>query len=257
MSLDTLILVYALLLGLIVGSYLNVVIYRLPRGVSTVLPRSACPSCGAVIRIRDNLPLVSFLLLRGRCRYCGTRIAWRYPVVELLTGLAFLACFAHFGIGLEALVASLFCAAMISLAGIDLEHFILPDRITLPGIVCGWLLQPWIPGVSLGSALLGAALGGAILLAVSGAWYLLRKEEGMGLGDVKMIAMIGAFLGVEGMLVTLFAAFLLGSVVGLAVLALRRGALKTRLPFGTFLAPAAVFALFWGRPLANLYLGLL
>jgi len=257
MTLQALLFVYALLLGLIVGSYLNVVIYRLPRGISTVLPRSACPHCGAVIRVWDNLPILSFLLLGGRCRHCRARIAWRYPVVELTSGLAFVACFARFGFGVEFLVASLFCAAMIALAAIDLEHYILPDRITLPGIAAGWLLQPWIPGVSLRAALLGAVLGAAILWTVSRGWYLLRREEGMGLGDVKMLAMIGAFLGVEAMLVTLFVSFLTGAVVGLVLLALRQGALRSRLPFGAFLAPAAVFSLFWGRSLADLYLGLL
>lgn len=257
MSLDTLILVYALLLGLIVGSYLNVVIHRLPRGVSTVLPRSSCPGCGAAIRIWDNLPLVSYVLLAGKCRHCRMRIAGRYPLVEAASGLAFAGCFLRFGPSVTALVAALFCSAMIVLAAIDLEHFILPDRITLPGIAAGLLLQPWIPGVSLRSAALGAALGAAILLAVAGGWYLLRKEEGMGLGDVKMLAMIGAFLGVGGMLVTLFFAFLGGAVVGLAVAAVSRRGLKTRLPFGAFLAPAAVASLFWGQRLAELYLGLL
>ena len=256
MSFQLLILLYALALGLVVGSYLNVVIYRLPRGVSTVLPRSRCPGCGAAIRIRDNIPLFSFVWLRGRCRHCGMRISWRYPAVELASGLGFLGCFLHFGPGVPALVGSLFICSMIVLATIDVEHYLLPDRVTLPGIAGGLLLQPWIPGVTLSSALTGAALGGGLLLAVIAVWYLLRGEEGMGLGDAKMLTMIGAFLGWKGMLVTLFGAFFAGALVGVVLMA-RGGGAKTRLPFGAFLAAAATSALFFGRPLADAYLRLL
>lgn len=256
MSLQLFILLYALALGLVVGSYLNVVIYRLPRGISTVLPRSRCPGCGAAIRIWDNIPLASFLWLRGRCRRCGMRISWRYPAVELATGLAFVGCFRHFGASAPALVGALFLCLMIVLAAIDVEHYLLPDRVTLPGIAAGLLLQPWIPGVTLSSALNGAALGGGILLAVTAIWYLLRGEEGMGLGDAKMLTMIGAFLGWKGMLVTLFGAFFAGALVGVALMA-RGGGAKTRLPFGAFLAASAAAALFFGRPLADAYLRLL
>jgi leader peptidase (prepilin peptidase)/N-methyltransferase len=253
-----LVAVYVTVLGLIIGSYLNVVVHRLPRGVSTVWPRSRCTSCGAAIRAFDNLPVVSYLLLRGRCRSCGAGIAWRYPAIEALTGLLFLACFERFGLRVETLAAILFCCLMIVLAAIDVEHLLLPDRITLPGIALGLLLQLWIPwaGGLLGGAL-GALLGGGILLAISGAWYLLRREEGMGLGDVKMLAMVGAFLGWKGVLVTLFVSTLTGAAVGLAV-ARRSGAgLKAKLPFGAFLAFAALIALFFGAPLVDAYLGLL
>lgn len=257
MTFDLLVLVYALLLGLIVGSYLNVVIHRLPRGLSTVLPRSRCPGCGAPLRARDNLPLISFLALKGRCRHCSRPISWRYPAVEVATGLTFVLCFAHFGAGLPALVGALFGSCLIALIVIDVEHFLLPDRITLPGIAAGLLLQPWIPGVSLREALVGAAVGGGLLLAASALWYLLRGEEGMGLGDAKMLAMVGAFLGWKGTLVTFFFASLGGAVVGLSLLALGRGGMKNRLPFGAFLGAAGLASLFWGRRLADLYLGLL
>lgn len=256
MSFQLLILLYAAALGLVVGSYLNVVIYRLPRRISTVLPRSRCPGCGAAIRIRDNIPLLSFVGLRGRCRRCGMRISWRYPAVELATGLGFVLSFQHFGPGVPALVGALFICSMIVLAAIDVEHYWLPDRITLPGIAAGLLLQPWIPGVTLGSALSGAALGGGLLLAVTAVWYLLRGEEGMGLGDAKMLTMIGAFLGWKAMLVALFVAFFAGALVGVAMMA-RGGGPKTRLPFGAFLAGAAIAALFFGRPVAQAYLELL
>ncbi|HEV7517978.1 MAG TPA: A24 family peptidase, partial [Thermoanaerobaculia bacterium] len=188
----------------------------------------------------------------------GAGISWRYPAIEALTGLLFLACLERFGLRVETLAAILFCCLMIVLAAIDVEHMLLPDRITLPGIAVGLLLQLWIPwaGGLLGGAL-GALLGGGILLAISGAWYLLRGEEGMGLGDVKMLAMVGAFLGWKGVVVTLFVSTLTGAAVGLAV-ARRSGAgLKAKLPFGAFLALAALLALFFGAPLVDAYLGLL
>jgi leader peptidase (prepilin peptidase)/N-methyltransferase len=250
--------VYVTVLGLIVGSYLNVVVHRLPRGVSTVWPRSRCTSCGAAIRAFDNLPVVSYLLLRGRCRSCGAGISWRYPAIEALTGLLFLACLLRFGLGVETLAAVVFCCLMIVLAAIDVEHMLLPDRLTLPGLALGLLLQLWIPwaGGLLGGAL-GALLGGSILLAISGAWYLLRREEGMGLGDVKMLAMVGAFLGWKGVIVTLFVSTLSGAVVGLAVARKSGAGLKAKLPFGAFLALAALVALFFGARLVDAYLGLL
>lgn len=250
-------LVYAAVVGLIVGSYLNVVVYRLPRGLSTVLSRSRCPICASPIRAYDNLPVVSFLLLRGRCRRCGAPIAWRYPLLELVTAALFVAVFARFGFTPGALVAALFTGLMVVLAAIDAEHFLLPDRLTLPGIAVGLALQPWLPGGDWRGALLGAALGGGVLLAVRGAWFLVRREEGMGLGDVKMLAMIGAFLGWQGAAVALFAAAVTGAAVGLTLIALRRGGARTQLPFGVFLALGGLVALFWGRPWVAAYLELL
>lgn len=256
MSFQIFILLYALAFGLIVGSYLNVVVYRLPRGISTVLPRSRCPGCATPIRFWQNLPVLSFLWLRGRCRHCGMRISWRYPAVELITGILFVTCFHHFGTGPEALVAALFGCLLVVLAAIDVEHYLLPDRLTVPGTVAGLALQPWISGVTFREALVGAALGGGILLAVIAAWYLLRHEEGMGLGDAKMLMMIGAFLGWKAMLVALFFAFFSGALVGLVLMARRKGP-KTRLPFGTFLAASALASLFVGRQVADAYLSLL
>jgi leader peptidase (prepilin peptidase)/N-methyltransferase len=254
---DLLLDVYAALLGLIVGSYLNVVVHRLPRGLSTVAPRSRCPSCGGAIGMRDNLPVVSWLLLRGRCRHCGAVIAWRYPLVEAATALLFVACVERFGASPEALVAALLCSLLLALAAIDAEHLLLPDRLTLPGLVVGLAVQPWIAWGGLVPAVLGAALGAGILLAMWGLWLLLRGEEGLGLGDVKMLAMIGAFLGWKGVLVTLLVASVAGSLVGLALLAGGRAGPRTRLPFGVFLAFGGLVALFWGRALADAYLALL
>lgn len=248
---------YALLVGLVVGSYLNVVIHRLPRGRSTILPRSRCPVCQAPIRARDNLPVVSWLLLRGRCRRCGVPISPRYPLVEAITGLLFVACFERFGLSAAAFVAAFFCALLVALAGIDLDHLILPDRLTLPGIVLGLAAQPLVPWGNLGAALAGAAAGGGLLVAAWGAWYLLRGEHGMGLGDAKMLAMVGAFLGWKGMLVTFVAATAAGAAFGLAAIATGRLGRRAKLPFGVFLALGGLVGLFWGQRLADAYLRLL
>jgi leader peptidase (prepilin peptidase)/N-methyltransferase len=249
--------VYAALLGLIVGSYLNVVVHRLPRGISTVLPRSRCPACGAPIRARDNLPLLSFLALGGRCRDCGAPISWRYPLIEALTAALFAGCALRFGPTPAAAAAALLCSLLVALAAIDLEHLLLPDRITLPGIAAGIALQPWIGWVGWRGALLGAAAGGGVLLALYGVWYLLRREEGLGLGDVKMLAMVGAFLGWRGVVVTLFFGSLAGALAGLVLIRAGRGHRRSKLPLGTFLACGAVVALFAGERLLAAYRDLL
>jgi len=253
--------IYAGLLGLVAGSYLNVVIHRLPRGLSTVFPRSRCPVCGEPIRAFDNVPVFSWLLLRGRCRHCHAPISVRYPLIEAATGALFVACAERFDHSYASAVAALFCCLLIALAAIDLEHFLLLDRITLPGIVAGVALQPLLPATpgspwpGLLGALLGAAVGAGVLLAAYGAWWLIRREEGLGLGDVKMLAMIGAFLGWRGVVVSLFSGAVAGSVLGLSLMALGRGGMKSKLPFGTFLAAGALVALFFGPQLLALYVG--
>lgn len=249
--------IYALVLGLIVGSYLNVVIYRLPRRISTVLPRSRCPVCRSPIRALDNIPVLSYLWLRGRCRRCGAPIAWRYPAVEAVTGVLFVACFERFGLTPAALAGALLCSLLVVLAMTDLDHFYLPDRLTLPGIVAGLAVQPWLPWGSFVGALAGAALGAGLLLAVWAGWYLLRGEEGIGLGDAKMLAMLGAFLGWPAMLVAFVAATASGAAFGLAMIAVGRFDRRSRLPFGFFLAAGGVVALLWGHPLVDSYRGLL
>lgn len=257
MSLHLFLDLYAALLGLIVGSYLNVVIYRVPLGLSTVSPRSRCPGCGAAIRARDNVPVFSYLLLRGRCRACGTRISWRYPAIEAVTSLLFVGCLEQFGFTLRTPVAMLFCCLMVALAMIDADHMILPDRITWPGIAAGIAVQPWAPLAGLLPAVIGALAGAGILLAVWAAWYLIRREEGMGLGDVKMLAMVGAFLGWHGVLITLFFGALAGAIVGLALLRWGSHDLRSKLPFGTFLALGGLISLFVGETLVAAYMTLL
>lgn len=251
--------VYAALVGLVTGSYLNVVIHRLPLGASTVLPRSRCPTCGAAIRPRDNLPVVSWLLLRGRCRACRAPISVRYPLVEATTAVLFVLCMERFGATLSALAAALFCALMVALAGIDAEHLILPDRITLPGIAVGvgiQLLVPSGPWVGVVGALVGAAAGAGVLLLAYGLWWLVRREEGLGLGDVKMLALVGAFLGWQGVGVALFVGATTGALFGLTLVAVGRGGMRSKVPFGVFLAIGALVALFAGPELVRLYLDL-
>jgi leader peptidase (prepilin peptidase) / N-methyltransferase len=225
---------YVAAFGLVVGSYLNVVIHRLPREESTVLPRSRCPSCGAQLSALDNIPLVSFLVLRGRCRHCRAPISWRYPFVEATTAALFVGCLEAFGLTWHALVAAVFGCLLIALAGIDKEHFLLPDALTLPGLAAGLLVSLRADWIDWRQA-------------------LLRKEEGMGLGDVKMLAMVGAFLGWQGVLVTVFLGSLAGALVGLALIGIGRLDLGSRLPFGVFLAGGALVALFAGPLLVARY----
>ena len=245
---------YFLLTGLAVGSYLNVVIHRLPRGLSTIMPVSRCPFCEHSVRLRDNIPLLSFLLLRGRCRDCSAPIGWQYPLIEATTGVLFAGAFLSFGPSWEAVIAALFGSLMIALAFIDAEHFVLPDRITLPGIIIGLALQPLIGWTSLTSAALGAAAGAGIILGMNGLWWLLRRVQGFGLGDVKMLAMIGAFLGLRGVALTLFISTLFGSLVGLALMVRGKIQMRSRLPFGVFLAIGAIVSLFFAPALFAWYL---
>lgn len=244
-------------LGLVVGSYLNVVVHRVPRRLSTVRPRSRCPACGAAIAAADNLPLLSFLLLRGRCRHCGVRIPWRYPLVEATTGMLFVLCFWRFGRSLDAVVGMVLCSLLLALALIDYEHYLLPDRLTYPGIALGLLLSPLVSFTNPVSSVLGALVGATVLLLLIGGWYLLRREWGMGLGDVKMLALLGAFLGLHGMAVALFVAALAGALTGVALLVWGHGDLKTRLPFGVFLSLGGGASLFAARPLLDHYFRLL
>lgn len=249
--------VYAAVVGLCVGSFLNVVAWRLPRGESIVRPRSRCPHCSARIAALDNVPLFSFLVLRGRCRSCGEPIAWRYPAVEAASGLLWLASWLVFGPTLDGLVAAVFCSLMLVLAIIDATHLLLPDPLTYGGIGLGLAASFVVGWTTPRNAVVGAAVGAGSLLLLIGLWYLLRRVRGMGLGDVKMLAAVGAFLGVGGTLLTLFLASLIGAVAGLLFLVRGRLGWGSRLPFGVFLAVGAVVSLFFGARLIAAYTSLL
>ncbi len=238
--------------GLAVGSFLNVCMYRLPRGESVVTPPSRCPSCGHRLRWFDNVPVLGWLVLRGRCRSCRTAISPRYPLVEVATAGFFLLQLWQVGWAPLLAVRLLFVSAMIVLFVIDLQHRILPNVITLPGIVVGLVACLFFePGWR--SSLIGVAAGGGVLWAIGEAYFRIRGEEGMGFGDVKMLAMIGAFLGWQLMLVTLLLASLAGSIIGGTMIAIDRGNMKYALPLGSFLALGAIVATHLGYPLIEWY----
>jgi leader peptidase (prepilin peptidase)/N-methyltransferase len=249
-------LVTAAALGAIIGSFLNVCIYRLPRGRSVVWPASSCPACDRPLLWFENIPIISFLALGGRCRSCRAPISIRYPLVEFVTAAMFALVWWQVGPGVELFSRLLFGCALIVLFAIDLEHHLLPNVITLPGIVVGFLLS-FFTGPGWTESLAGILVGGGALYAIGEAYYRVRHEEGLGMGDVKMLAMIGAFVGWKLTLVTLAMASVAGSLIGVLLIATRKGGLKYALPFGTFLALGAAVAATVGGPLLDWYLGLL
>ena len=269
---------FVFIFGLLIGSFLNVCIIRIPQRKSIVMPASACPKCGAPIRPYDNIPVLSWALLGGKCRACKTKISGMYPLVELLTALLFLACYAVSGLTIEALKWAIFSALVIVLVFTDLRERILPDVVNYTGFALGLALSfvtlptdgtalwaanrmfefpPPAPVISFLDALLGAALGSGLLWLVSEAYFRLRGREGMGMGDVKMMLMVGAFLGAKRTLLTIFAGSLLGSILGLAFMAARRKDSNYELPFGTFLGMAALLVVFFGTPVVSWYQSIL
>ena len=267
------------IVGLIIGSFLNVVIYRLPREQSIVLPNSACPSCRAPVRAYDNIPVISFIVLRGRCRSCRAPISLRYPIVELLTAFLFVAVTAHEGTSYALPFDLAFVAALIALIFIDADHMILPNAITYPGILFALMsriavpylagasalddlpglierFQPSLPmwSVSLIGAAIGALIGGGSLWLMGFVWQKLRGVEAMGLGDVKMMFMVGAYLGWRLAILTILIAVFSGSLAGIAVM-LRRGGrnLQMMLPFGIFLGIGAIATIFVGHRIVEWY----
>ncbi|MGH9733272.1 MAG: prepilin peptidase [Candidatus Acidiferrales bacterium] len=270
--------IFVFVFGLAIGSFLNVCILRIPEGKSIVLPASACPKCGAAIRPYDNIPVLSYAALRGKCRACKTPISWMYPAVELITGALFLGSWLAFGVTPLALKWAAFSAIMIVLVFTDLRERILPDVVNYTGLAIGlvvslfvppadgsalWLTSkffaypPPTPAVSLIDALLGAALGSSLLWIVGEAYFRMRGREGMGLGDVKMMLMAGAFLGVKRTLLTILVGSVLGSLLGVAFILAKRKGSDYELPFGSFLGAAALLVVFFGTPLVSWYTSLL
>ena len=265
-------------IGAIIGSFLNVVIYRLPREQSIVLPSSKCPRCHAAIKPYDNVPVISYLILRGRCRNCGARISPRYPAVEALTALLFAAVTWHDGLSFALAFDIAFAAAIVALIFIDAEHMILPNAITYPGVIFSLLTRiavPYLAGpahfddlpqllnlfpnlplwlVSLIGAAIGALVGGGFLWLMGFAWEKLRGIEAMGFGDVKMMLMVGAFLGWRLTILTILIGALSGSIIGIAVM-YRSGKrnLQMMLPFGIFLGIGSLVSLLFGAQIINWY----
>jgi leader peptidase (prepilin peptidase) / N-methyltransferase len=244
-----------ILLGLAVGSFLNVCIHRLPRGESLALPPSRCPACEYRLRWFDNLPVVSYALLAGRCRKCRSPISIRYPLVELATMALFVIHGEVFGWSALLVPRLLFACAMIVLFAIDLEHHLLPNVITLPAIAIGLISSAVLPP-GIVDALIGVLVGGGVLWLIGEAYFRYSGHEGMGGGDVKMLAMIGAFLGWKLVLVTLVLSSVAGSLIGLLVILIKRGGMKYALPYGTFLALGALIASLAGEQIVNWYVSL-
>lgn len=242
--------------GLAWGSFLNVVIYRLPLRMSLLKPPSSCPHCQRRIKFYDNIPLLSFLFLGGKCRTCKAKISLIYPLVEFLTPLSFLLLCSQFSLSLHFFASALFVSALIALGFIDFHHQILPDEVTLPAAILALVYALFRHDLSLIQSLVGAAVGAGVLLLIYGAYYLLRKKEGLGLGDVTMMLMIGAYLGWLQTLLTLILASFLGALVGIFFILYKKKTLQFALPFGTFLAAAAFVSLIWGEKIITAYLSL-
>ena len=287
-DLTFLVAIFVVLFGLAFGSFLNVCISRLPRHESIVRPRSRCPRCGAAIQSRDNIPILSWILLRGRCRHCRERIAWRYPAVEFATAALFVLCYLRFGLTVTGVGMAALCFLLLGLAAMDAETMRLPDAFTWPGIVLGILysgislgffrifpqalILPWGLGiriphgssaalrltiVAMAASALWALLAALLLLLIRWLYILVRHQEGLGMGDVKLIAMIAAWLGPLPTILTLLLGALAAAVFGILAVALSKGKrpfLTTRLPFGTFLCAAAIYAIFAGAPIIAWYL---
>ena len=267
-------LTLAVILGLVIGSFLNVCILRIPLEVPITSPRSHCPHCKKLIHWYDNVPVLSYLILRGRCRHCKKKISARYPLIELISGLLGALVYFKFGFGVEWVIFFGFAAALLVMAFIDMDHRILPDVITLNGIWIGVLASLYLAGpnplvsrilraagfdvtnprvLALVGSLLGVIVGGGLLWGVGEAYLRLRGIEGMGFGDVKMMAMVGAFLGAPMALFTIMLGSLLGAVVGLAFMRFTGKSRDYELPFGTFLGIAGIVAILYGDELIRLY----
>lgn len=256
MSPHTIYSLFSFVFGMVVGSFLNVCICRMPKDESIVSPPSHCPQCNYQIRWYDNIPVISYLLLRGRCRGCGARISLQYPLVELLNGIITLLLFLRFGPTLAFAVLFVFCSALVVITFIDIEHQIIPDEISLPGIVIGFVMSFFLQGHNWLNSLLGILLGGGSLLLVAYGYQWLTGKEGMGGGDIKLLAMMGAFLGWKSIPFIILASSLVGSVVGVSIMLLQKKDSKLAIPFGPYLAFGAVLYIFYGRPLIEWYLNL-
>lgn len=241
---------YFFILGTIIGSFLNVCTYRLPKKESLLFPSSHCPHCCAPIKFYDNIPLLSFLILKGRCRQCKTKISWRYFSIELLNGLFYLFLYLKFGLSFKLAAYLVLTSSLIVVTFIDFDHKIVPDKITLPGIILGLIFSFFTP-ITFIDSLLGTIISG-------GLFYLIAaiSRGGMGGGDIKLVAMIGAFLGIQKILLTIFVSAFIGSIVGITLMILKKKKRKDALPFGPFLALGAMISIFWGTQIINWYLGL-
>ena len=256
---DPVILTFVLLFGLAFGSFINVLIYRLPRNESLVRPKSKCPECGTAIKFYDNIPVLSYIILRGKCRNCGKTISLRYPLIEILSGLLMTFAIFRFGFTVKGIEVAFLSLVLLAIFFIDLDFTIIPNSLTLPGIPIG-LAVSFIPGAMIGwtQSLIGLAVGGGVFFIVGFLGELVFKKEALGFGDVKYAAMVGAFLGWKNLLLMLIIASFLGSVIGIAmILASRDKKKSTYIPFGPFLTVGAWISIYFGDMIVRAYLNLI
>ena len=254
--------IFSFIFGATIGSFLNVCIYRIPQGKSIIRPGSHCPNCNVSIKPRHNIPIISFFYLKGRCSHCNSKISMQYPLVELLTGLLTFFLFVKFRISIEFVFYSILFTSLVVVAFIDLKYMIIPNIISLPGIIVGLLFNmlrtEWsgsinifsdlnlynllgtIVNINILNSIAGTLIGGGLLLSVAYIYRTIRRAEGLGMGDVKLIAMLGAFLGVGGVVFTIFISSVIGTIVGISIILYKKGDMKYQIPYGPFLSLAAV-----------------
>ncbi len=250
--------IMAFLFGASIGSFLNVCIYRLPLNRSIISPGSQCPHCHTAIPFYLNIPVLSYILLRGRCRFCNHGISLRYPLIEALTGAFAVLLFLKFHLSPQFFFWFVFIAFLITISFIDFDHQIIPDVMSLPGIIIFASAFWFLPEMSIKKTIFGILAGGGSLYAVALFYYILKKQEGMGGGDIKLLAMIGAATGIKGVFFTLFAGSLLGTLFGIIIMLYTKIAdTKLKIPFGPFLSSGAVLYIFYGNQLIEWYLGML
>ncbi|MFW6123662.1 MAG: prepilin peptidase [Acidobacteriota bacterium] len=249
-------IILIVLIGLAWGSFLNVLIFRIPRKMSLLSPPSSCPECGHRIKFYHNIPVVSYIWLKGKCRYCGAKIPLSYFLVEAVTPLIFILLYFKFSLSPHFFISCLFASAMIILCVIDYNHQILPDLVTLPGLVMSVIYSLFRTDLNLTESLLGAVSGAGFLLLVYTLYYFIRKKEGLGMGDVTLMLFIGSYLGWKMSFFTLLIASFVGAAVGIYFVSVKKKTFQYSLPFGTFLAPAAIFSLLWGNQILQAYLQL-
>jgi leader peptidase (prepilin peptidase)/N-methyltransferase len=243
------------ILGLIVGSFSNVCIYRIPRNESIIYPASHCPKCRSNISPKDNIPLLSYILLKGRCRNCKSKISIQYPIVEFLTGLIYLIVYLIYGLSIQSLIYIILSSALIIIAFIDLNEQVIPEVISLPGMVIGLILSFFVPYISFINSALGIVIGGGIILVIRLAGSLIFKKESMGIGDIELAAMIGAFLGWRYIIISLFLGFFLGAVAGIFLILSKIKSREDMIPFGPFIALGSLITILCGEKILVWYVG--
>lgn len=243
------------ILGLIIGSFSNVCIYRIPKNESIIFPASHCPNCHTPIKAIDNIPILSYLILKGKCRKCGEKISIRYPIVEFLTGAIYLLIFLVYGRSYQTLIYALLSSALIIISFIDLDEQIIPDEISLPGIIIGFVLSFIVPYISYLNSILGIIVGGGIIFLIALAGLAIFKKEAMGGGDVKLAAMIGAFIGWKYIIISLFIGFFIGAIAGILLILLKIKNRDDLVPFGPFIVLGSLITILWGENILTWYLG--